>query len=244
MNVEPLARDILEPAFNRLTALARLAPDEVDALRSCASASWRVAAHGEIAGEQEPVRSPSLILNGWACRARIFRDGRRQILSFLVPGDLINVTDYPDPLATTMVTAVTGVTLCPVPHPVERGSGLAIAYAVSAALQEAYLFRQIARLGRMSAYERLIDLIAEMHERMLLSGMATPDGLAMPLTQEILADALGLTSVHLNRTMQLIRREGIADVRSGRVTLLNPMGLAQLCDSRPARVSASLPRSI
>src|SRR4051812_33479951 len=114
MNVEPVPSDILEPALNRLTALARLAPDEVGALRSCAGASWRVAAHGEIAGEQEPVRSPSLVLNGWACRARIFRDGRRQILSFLVPGDLINVTDCPDPLATTMVTAVTGVTLCPV----------------------------------------------------------------------------------------------------------------------------------
>lgn len=77
-----------------------------------------------------------------------------------------------------------------------------------------------------------------MRERLALAGLASDDSLPMPLTQESLADALGLTSVHVNRTLQLMRREGLIDLRSGMARLYDPERLRGLVDYRPARVSA------
>ena len=239
MNAEP-ALHHLEPAVRRLNKLAPLTGEEIAALQAGTGLAHRVSAHREVMADGEPVTGPSLVLKGWACRVRIFRDGRRQILGFLLPGDLIGLCDQPEPLASTMVTAITEVTLCPAPHPVEKGSRLATAYALSRALDENYLLRHIGRLGRLSAYERLIDWVAEIHERLALAGLATPASFPMPLTQEILADTLGLTSVHVNRTLQMVRRQGLMDVRNGRVTLTDPANLRRLVESRPTRVSASL----
>jgi CRP-like cAMP-binding protein len=72
----------------------------------------------------------------------------------------------------------------------------------------------------MSAYERIQDWLSEIHERLLLAGRAGPESFPMPLTQEMLADALGLTSVHVNRTLQAMRRDGVLEWRGGTVRLL------------------------
>src|SRR4051812_2192373 len=193
-----------ENAILRLEALAELAAVESGAIRQAAAFPKRVEPRREILAEGWPVGEPMILLSGWACRTRNFWDGRRQILSFLLPGDLIGMCRHSQPLAATTVTALTPVSLCRAPAPREgaAGTGLAEAYAASGALEEYYLFRQIARLGRLSAYERLIDWTLEMHERLALAGLAGPDRFPMPLTQEAIADTLGLTSVHVNRTLQ------------------------------------------
>lgn len=136
-----------------------------------------------------------------------------------------------------MITAITEVTLCHVPPHAQAGPGLRTAYAMSRALEEVYLFRQIARLGRLSAYERFVDWVTEMRERLSLVGLASPHGFPVPLTQELMADALGLTSVHVNRTLQLMKREGLMEMRSGYLTLTDPQRLGQLADCRPTVVS-------
>jgi len=220
-----------------LAALAPLDPEEQTALLTAASFRRRFSPHREILGEGKPIQEGGLILQGWACRSRIFRDGRRQILGFLGPGDLIGFCPHPQPVSTTMITAITEVTLCHVPPPAQAGPGLATAYAMSRALEEVYLFRQIARLGRLSAYERFIDWVTEMRERLSLVGLASPQGFPVPLTQELMADALGLTSVHVNRTLQLMKREGLLEIRSGYLTLTDAVRLGQLADYRPTMVS-------
>jgi CRP-like cAMP-binding protein len=227
----------LEPAIKRLASLAPLDPDEQNALLTAASFRRRFGPHREILAEGKPIQEGGLILQGWACRSRIFRDGRRQILGFLVPGDLIGVCPQPQPVATTMITTITELTLCQVPPPSQAGPGLTAAYAISRALEEVYLLRQIARLGRLSAYERFVDWVTEMRERLSLVGLASASGFPAPLTQELMADALGLTSVHVNRTLQLMKREGLMEIRSGYVTLSDPMRLSQLADYRPTVVS-------
>lgn len=169
--------------------------------------------------------------------ARSPAGGRRQILSFLLPGDLIGVCNQPSPLAVSTVTAITEIGVCPLP-PACEAPALAQAYTMSLALESAYLLDQIARLGRLSAQERIYSLLLEIHERLQLNGMAEAGAFDVPLTQEMMADALGLTSVHVNRMLQIARRQGDLQWRNGRVKLINPAELARQIGRSPARVSA------
>lgn len=225
----------IEPAIARLARLAPLDDADHAALLEARSSIRRIAAHREIVAEGAPVAGAGLILDGWACRVRFFPDGRRQILSLLLPGDLIGIGRQPRPLAPTAIAALTDVTVCALP--VARTPGLAEAYAVSGALEEHYLFRQLARLGRLSAYERLIDYMLEIRERLGAADIGDQQSFPMPLTQEVLGDALGLTSVHINRTLQAMRRDGLIVLKDGVAQLANVERLARLVDARPPRVS-------
>lgn len=223
-------------AIARLASLAPLSPPEIEALQEAERTRQRFMPQREIVAEGTPVREAAVLLSGWACRVRQFADGRRQVLSLLLPGDLIGVCRQCHPLAVTTVFTLTEVVLCPAPSTVGR-PGLAEAYAVSGALEEAYLFRQIARLGRLSAYERIADWLLEIRDRLTAVGLTDGGRLPMPLTQEVLADALGLTSVHVNRTLQSLRRDGLIEWRGGAVRLTDPAALVALLDYRPVTVT-------
>jgi len=108
---------------------------------------------------------------------------------------------------------------------------------LGAAVEQACLFRHVARLGWLDAYERLADLLLEFGERLSSAGLAVGGSFPMPLTQEMLADALGLTSAHVNRTLQLMRREGVLDLRGSMVTLLDADRLRSRVDYRPVAVA-------
>ena len=213
----------------RLNRLAPLSAEELAALERAATAPTTVAARREILAEGDPVRRPTLLLVGWACRVRSLRDGRRQILEFILPGELVGRCHHPQPRALSSVMALTKLTICAAPE-AAAGSSLADAYAISAAQSEAGLLRQITRIGRLSALQRTADLLLDLHERLLSSGSAQPTSFPFPITQETLADALGLTSVHINRTLQTIRRHGLLTMANGMVHLPNPSGLRELID--------------
>ena len=109
------------------------------------------------------------------------------------------------------------------------------AEAVAAMLHadEINLRDQIVRLGRQTAYERLVHLVLEFHHRLEAIGMVDGDSFSLPLTQEILADALGLSVVHINRTLQQVRRDRLLDMRGGQVTLRQPDLMRAMSDWAP-----------
>ena len=224
----------VEPAAIRLARLATLSSEEVVALNHAGLACSRIAPHREIIREGKSLNGSSILLDGWAYRVHFFPDGRRQILSFLMPGDMIGFPRHSDALAANTVVALTNVLLCRAPEPERPEGGLAEAYARSAALEEIFLYRQIARLGRMSAQERLVDFLLEAQERLDVCGLANRNSFPFPVTQEVLADALGLTSVHVNRTLQNLRREDLLDLRNGIAELKDAVTLRALVNYRPA----------
>lgn len=242
MNTDVAVPERETPALRRLFSLACLRDDEKALLRRAAGSTRSIPAGREIIVEGTPVASPSILLSGWAYRARQFADGRMQILGLLLPGELIGRCRHRLPLAATTILSATPVVLCAAPAATE-GSGLAEAYALSAALKELYLFRQIARLGRLSAYERTIDWLLETRERTDLSGLMDGDEFPMPLTQSLMADLLGITDVHLNRTLRGLRADGWLEIQRGRVSLRGVDRLADQVDFRPARVSQTQPAS-
>jgi CRP-like cAMP-binding protein len=218
-------------AISRLASLAELSQADLTALQDAEPSRRRFAAHREIQGEGKPAGTPLLLLSGWAARVRTFLDGRRQILGLVLPGDLIGGWHHADAPAPTSVMALTEVAVIPAPA-APSGTGLAQAYAAAAAQEATHLYRQIARLGRLSAYERLADWLLEIRDRLAAAGLASGNSFPMPLTQEVLADTLGLTSVHINRTLQSMRRDGVLDLRSGTARLPDPQQLADLVDYR------------
>ena len=236
MRASVLAAAAPSSAIARLASLAALSSAEIDLLHEAERSHQRFAPQREIVPEGAPVREAAILLSGWACRVRQFADGRRQVLGLLLPGDLVGMYLQREPLAVTSIHALSEVTLCPAPDAAGQPE-LTEAYARSRALEEAYLFRQVARLGRLSAYERIADWLLEIRDRLTAAGLADDRRLPMPLTQEVLADTLGLTSVHVNRTLQSLRRDGMIEWRGGVVHLIDPEALERLLDYRPVAVT-------
>lgn len=232
--IEHLPLACAEPALRRLASLGPLDTWSFDAIEAALAKRQRLRRRRDIVGEGKPIAGARLIVSGWAARVRILADGRRQFLSFLLPGDLIGLCRQPEPLAVSTVTTLTEVEICPAPE----SAALETIYSTSAAIEEAYLLEHITRLGRMSALERIYSLLLEFHERLLRNGLATETGFDLPLTQEMLGDALGLTAVHVNRMLQDARRADILELNGGRVRLFNPEALAELIGREPVRVTA------
>jgi CRP-like cAMP-binding protein len=233
MRALPLPVTGTEAAVARLGSLAPLRADEAAALMKAASTPLKFATGREIIAEGQSLAEPRILLEGWGCRLRIFSDGRRQILGFVLPGDLIGFARSRDAISSTAIGTLTNVLLCRAPEPEQAGEGLALAYAHSLAAEKSYLYRHAARLGRMSAYERMVDFFLEMEERLASAGLATAGTFPLPITQEVLADTLGLTSVHVNRTLQTLRREGLIEWHGGIARLRDPEQLRQRVEYRP-----------
>lgn len=191
--------------------------------------------------------TPRLLLSGWAAKVRWLSDGRRQIVSFVLPGDGLALHQRPHPLGLCPVVALTPVQTVDA-APLLRATAqlpatapLRQALDAAAGLEEVWLLDQVIRLGRLAAYERMAHLIMELRWRLTAVELGVGDQFPFPLTQETLADALGLSIVHVNRTLQQMRREKLIELQNGRLRVLDPVAMAQLCDFREPQPQTWLP---
>lgn len=174
---------------------------------------------------------PMFLLSGWACLAHSLRDGRRQILAFLLPGDGVGFD-----LLTRSQRSVEALALTPLkvryaqPGFAVGAERLGRVFAGAAAAQQGRMIDQMVRLGRQTAYERMAHLLLELHGRLAEIGETRGDSFHLPIKQEILADALGLSLVHVNRTLQQMRRDQLIDMRGAQMTLLDRASLEAASD--------------
>lgn len=231
-----------EALLLRLGSFAPLAADEIALVRGLAETSVSIPAGTVLAPAGLPPQ-PGFLLSGWACRRRILRDGRRQILRLILAGDCLVPLVHPlgapapcDTVALTRVEVADAAAVVAVMHDADtrRSPGLRAACAGAAREEELHLLDRIVSLGRQTAYERLGHLLLEFHERLSVVGHTIGDQFRMPLTQEALGDVLGLSAVHVNRVVQQMRREHVADISGGWVTISNRPVLAAHCDFRGA----------
>jgi CRP-like cAMP-binding protein len=167
-------------------------------------------------------RNQFVIVSGWGCETRILPDGRRQIFSFLLPGDVVDLTRSSHGGRRSFVSLTRlEIIDAQVLVAAEPGDSAAVAEALKQAADrtEDRLFDHMVRIGRLSAKERVLNLLLELHDRLQAVGMVREDSFRLPLTQEVFADALGLSIVHINRTLQQLRRAGRITLRAGSVTL-------------------------
>jgi len=228
----------------RLSHLSELSPADVALIESLSDHWEEIAAGTELIREGAALNAPRLLMAGWACRFRTLPDGRRQIFEFILPGDIYGLCLRPQAIALTTSLALTPVVVADaaalgdaITSDTETHRGLTRACYATASLDEAYLLNQLMRVGRQTAYERTAHFILEIHERLSIVGLAGETTVSIPLTQEIMADALGLSVVHLNRTLQQLRRNQLIEFKGGLVKLLEPARLADIANFRVPRVT-------
>lgn len=233
----------LEVAIRRLQTLHTLDPAAIALIRSLDEVQSHPAGT-ELSGEQAASARPRIVLTGWAARMRWLSDGRRQIIGFVLPGDGIGLNLAARPLGraatialTTLTTADAGPVVKALQHP-EAAPGLAEAVRLAASMDEALLLDQVVRLGRQTACERIAHLLLELRDRLADVGLVHGGAFPLPLTQEVIADATGLSVVHVNRILQQLRRDKLLDLRAGHATLLDISRLRTLADyQRPRPIS-------
>ena len=179
--------------------------------------------------------SPELytLYSGWAFRYKTLPDGLRQILNFLLPGDLLGLQAAMFEAALHGIEALTDVELCVLPRRKVWDlfgdmPGLAYDVAWLGSREESIVDENLASAGRRTAEERVAALIVALYKRVKLLGLVTDNGFAFPLTQQHIADALGLSLVHTNKTMARLRRRGMFTQKNGTVTLTNPRVLERV----------------
>lgn len=173
-----------------------------------------------------------LVVRGWIARGAALADGRRQIVGLHLPGDVMaapasNETDLAVWTLTEASTACAERFWRDAEMARAAGQGIGPAWNALRAAERNRLVHQIVRLGRLSALERTAHLLVELHDRQMRVGLAPPGEIALPLTQDVLADILGLSVVHMNRTLQQMRRRGLISYQGGRVLLPDLAALEQ-----------------
>lgn len=180
----------------------------------------RVPAGATIAADPESRKRQIVVVSGWISETRILPDGRRQIFAFLLPGDVATVSGLSH-VGSRGLVALTNVEIADAGALAVGENGERISNSLADAIRqrEERLFDQIVRIGRLTAKERVLNLLLELYDRLDAIGLVKENTFRIPLTQEVFADALGLSVVHINRTLQQLRREGMLTVGRGTVTL-------------------------
>ena len=186
------------------------------------------------------------LFDGWAFRYKTLSDGRRQILNFLLAGDFIGVQQNmaEDASAAHGVDTLTDATFCVFPrsalwdmHRQMPELGFHVTWLT--AHEESVVDDNLLSIGRRSAQERVATLMILLYKRAAaLQGDAGVDGVAFPLKQQHIADALGLSLVHTHRTLRALERRGLHRLANGRLYLRDVAALERMAelygDGKPA----------
>jgi CRP-like cAMP-binding protein len=198
--------------------------------------SRQVAAGAEFASPGQGYTTFYAIERGWCMRFRSLPDGRRQIHTLGLPGEFVFTEACIYKTSSQSVTALTEMQVSAFPAEklcklVETNAEAAAALMRCHAQENAAALEHLMSVGRRNAYERVIHLLLELCVRLTERGLARGPSFEMPLTQEVMADILGLSIIHVNRTLQRLRRDGLFEVLSGhsvKVTVLNPEAAIRL----------------
>lgn len=211
----------------RLERFAPLEPGDRAAILTLPAQEERIGRGRRLVEEGQDDHPCLFLLSGFAQRHGILADGQRQITGLYVPGDIIGLRSEALPRAHQTVGALGPVELLKIPH--KALTGLADAHpAIARALWNETLADAAAAqdwiitLGKRDARGRVLALLGELMDRCRRAGLAMRDSIVLPLTQEEIGDATGLTSVHVNRTLMALQAEGVIERAGRRVTLLRP----------------------
>lgn len=181
-----------------------------------------------------------ILQEGWACATRLLSNGQRQVLDIFLPGEIMGLRDIGFSRTQTELTALTSVSACPFPAEYfdeifERSPKLARIFFLKLVCENALLTERIINIGRRPAVERLAHFLLEMKVRLSVRG-AEYD---LPLNQNVIADALGISTVHVSRTLGQLKEKGLAQVCHNRVTIDDVGGLMELSGFDPAYLESA-----
>lgn len=217
----------------KLSGYAVLSDADVAALVGATGPSRTVRGRYDLIREGDKPGPVLVVLDGWACRYKVLRDGERQITAFMLPGDFCDLHVAELDAMDHSIGAVSDCHVASIPRDAMDallGVSPALTHALwrSQLVDEAVMRAWIVGIGRREGLERVAHLMLELYARMRAVGLAAEGGCAMPLTQAVLADALGLTPVHVNRVLRTLRERGVMELGSGTLSIVRPAELARI----------------
>ncbi|ACA20476.1 transcriptional regulator, Crp/Fnr family [Methylobacterium sp. 4-46] len=211
--------------IRKLEQFTRLSSDDKQALERAASGKLRrFSSREDIIREGEAPRRVNLILDGWACRYKVLEDGRRQIAAFLLPGDLCDIRMFILKHMDHSVGTLSPATVVEIPRETildltDNFPRLSRALWWYSLVEEATQREWTTNLGQRDALERMAHLLCEVFIRLRGIGLTDGTSCELPVTQAELADATGLSTVHVNRTLQDLRARGLVILRGKTLTV-------------------------
>jgi CRP-like cAMP-binding protein len=213
--------------------------DDISAIRNLPIRNREVGADHIIISEGDRPQDCCLISEGFAFRSRTTFDGLRQILSLHIPGDIPDLQSLHLKLMDHDLITLTPCTLGLIPHEAIKHLARTRPNVAAALWREtlidASIFREwVVDLGRRSAAARMAHLLNELYSRLEAIGRARNGMFELPITQTELADCLGLSTVHVNRVLQDLRKQGLLKVTRSEFHLLRQEELKELAGFDPA----------
>jgi CRP-like cAMP-binding protein len=195
-------------------------------LQNAAVGQREVTARHDIVSEGSSPTEVSMIVNGFACRYTLLSDGRRQITAFLIPGDFCNLralhTDRMDfGVAATDCCRIARVSREKPSEIIEKYPRIGLALWRDTLIDAAIYRQWLTNVGRRSAYARIAHLLCEVYWRFRAVGLVRKQACELPATQADFADATGLSTVHVNRTLQHLRSDGLIKLCSRSLRVLD-----------------------
>ncbi|MCL7997113.1 Crp/Fnr family transcriptional regulator [Brucella sp. 21LCYQ03] len=233
-NTTALMIDGLVSLLESPPILAGLSAREIETLQSLTITESSYPADAVIINQGASIRSIHLVRSGWGCVYRDLSSGERQIIDFPMRCDFVGLRTA-DGYSYNTIKTITPMSVYEIPlHSLEQTMKqmprLGMLFIEMLSRQRSMLIEHLTNVGCRSAFIRTAHFLLELSDRVKSSGMGEPDSFYCPLTQYQLADALGLTPIHLNRMMRELREEGLVVFKSYRVEILDRQRLIQIAE--------------
>ncbi|MEZ0169388.1 Crp/Fnr family transcriptional regulator [Microvirga sp. TS319] len=224
MNLAPNMQVTQHPFLRKLESIGRLSDEEKQAILDLPQVTKVFEADTDIVQDGDCPSDCCLVLDGFVCRYKILPDGKRQIMGFYIPGDFpdlqslhLKVMDHS--VGTLVTSHVVLISHQNLQQLLRRYPNLADLFWRDT-LVDAAMFREwMISIGRRTAFQRMAHLLCELQMRLSVVDLTRDKGYNLPVTQNELADALGLSTVHVNRVLQDLRAEGLIVLRGGALAI-------------------------
>ena len=229
---------MITPHLKKLRLRTDVSAEEERVIRGLISETRQVPADHMLVRAGQPLDSSLLLLDGWLVRSKDLPSGDRQVTELHVPGDFADLHGFTLKRLDHDLVSVSPCTIAVVPHEriaamTESHPRLARIYWLTTNIDAAITREMALSLGQRSALSRMAHLFCELHVRLGVVGKTRGDTFDFPLTQRELAECLGLTVVHVNRTLQELRRRGLVEAENRHVTILDKATLEAVAEFDP-----------
>ena len=238
MEITPLAR--------KLGAFVSLSDKELAVLENLHSRRRNFTMGGDLVQQGQSDQAAYILMSGWACSYKIQMDGQRQVIDFRLPGDFLGLRSIMLHVSDHSIEAVTEIEVTEVQATdllttFAQTPRLAMAIAWALSRDEAMAVEHLISIGRRKAAVRVAHFLLELAERLTLIGMGSKKGFSCPLTQYQLADALGLSAVHVNRVMRHLREKELVTFHDRFVSFDNYEQLVKFAEFDPTYLDHNRP---
>lgn len=217
---------IPNPLLLKLSSFADLGASDREWIEQLGQHARRYRAGEKLIREGDRPERVFLLLEGWGYRYKLTAEGQRQIMAYLLPGDLCDVHIFILKEMDHSIGLLTDALVAEIPKDVVLAAirdrpAISEALLWATLVDEGTLREWIVNLGQRPALERIAHLFCELWVRLRQVGLVTGNLFTLPLTQEELGDTVGLTSVHTNRTLRRLREDRLIEIRGKQLAILN-----------------------